>query len=154
MRIPTILILSLLLPVYGCSDDHDDHAHHTDHADHADHDGDDMHGDDHHGEPHPLGKLTAHGVTFEVVQLGHIEAGHEGSAELVFASGKERISTVRAWIGVESGEGSMKGSWGLEDENRMHGHIEVPDPIPAGSKLWIELDKDDKTETVSIAFHE
>jgi len=47
---------------------------------------------------------------------------------------------VRAWIGVESGQGSMKGRLTKETERIVHGHIEVPDPIPASSKCWIEIE--------------
>lgn len=115
--------------------------------------GEPMHDDDH-GDAHPLGKLTAHGVTFDVTQFGHIEAGEEGAIELTFANGDDRISTVRGWVGVESGEGSMKSMWQLEGDAGIHGHVDVPDPIPEGSKIWIELEKAGKTETVSVAYHQ
>lgn len=153
------LLLSLpllFLVACGGKEDHDrDNNHGQEGSNETKHDdgkdGDMGHGDDH-GDPHPLGKLTAHGRDFEVVQLGDIVAGKEGAVELAFKSGKERITTVRAWVGVESGEGSMKRKMDLEGTSEMHGHLEVPDPIPAGSKLWMSFDVDGKVETHGIAY--
>mgnify|MGYP003642435736 CR=1 FL=1 len=105
-----------------------------------------------HGEAQQLGKMKAHGREFAVVQMGDIHAGEEGAVELEFATGADRITTVRGWVGIESGEGSMKGKFELEGEKTMHGHIDVPSPIPAGSKLWLSFDVDGKVETHSIAY--
>jgi len=107
---------------------------------------------DGHGTPHALAKLTAFGREFSVVQMGDIHAGEEAAVELEFASGKDRLTTVRAWIGVESGEGSTKGKLDIEDTANMHGHLDVPDPIPAGSKLWLSFDHEDKQETYWVAY--
>jgi len=107
---------------------------------------------DDHGEHQELGDITVFGRTAKVTQLGHIEAGKEGAVEVAFATGKERVSTVRAWIGIETGVGSMKGKMGIDGELKLHGHIEVPDPIPADSKLWMTFELDGKKETVSAAY--
>ncbi|MFK7740271.1 MAG: hypothetical protein AB8H80_08100 [Planctomycetota bacterium] len=148
-KISVLTITALLLA--GCGE-HDLHEHGGDgDAGHANQKGEGM--ADEHGERHELGKGTAFGVTFDIVQFGEFEADHEPAVELIFASGKERITTARGWVGLESGVGSMKNSWHTEGETNIHGHIEVPDPMPAGSKLWVELQKGDKTETVSVDFH-
>ena len=105
-----------------------------------------------HGTSHQLGKLTAFDREFAVVQMGDVHAGEEGAFELEFASGKDRLTTVRAWVGIESGEGSTKAKFDLEDTANMHGHVDVPDPIPAGSKLWLSLELDGKQEVHSIAY--
>ena len=34
----------------------------------------------------------------------------------------------------------------------MHGHVEVPAPLQGGAALWIDLEVDGKTETVSVPF--
>ena len=65
---------------------------------------------------------------------------------------KERITTARGWIGVASGKGSMKSLWELDGETHLHGHVEVPATIPDGAMLWIDLEVDGATETVSIAY--
>lgn len=113
-------------------------------------------GDNHnmseHGEAQSLGEINVMDRTVKVVQLGKIEAGKEGAVELQFGTSDQRISTVRAWIGIESGIGSMKGKMEIEGDTGMHGHIEVPDPIPANSKLWLTFEADGDKKTVSVAY--
>lgn len=159
------LLLSLpvlLLVACGGKKEHDNDKGHGDagnaEANHEDDkDGDKSHeGADHdedgHGKSHPLGKMKAHGREFSIVQMGDIHAGEEGAVEIEFASGKDRIATTRAWVGIESGEGSTKAKLDLEGTTTLHGHLDVPSPIPAGSKLWFSFDIDDKVETYSIAY--
>lgn len=159
----TLLAFPLLILFAACgakeTKEHDNDGSHASHREgsEASHENDsdkEAHGDEHndHGKRQSLGKLTAFGRSFEVVQYGAVEAGAEAAFELEFASGKERIHTARAWIGIESGEGAMKAKMGIEGKTNMHGHIEVPKPIPADSKLWLELDVDGKVETLSAAF--
>jgi hypothetical protein len=108
---------------------------------------------DDHGTPHPLGNLTIGGHTFEVIQEGEVQAGHEAALDLKFPAGKALPGTVRAWIGVESGQGSMKGRLTKETERIVHGHIEVPKPIPEGSKVWIEIEENGEKLRGSLAWH-
>jgi hypothetical protein len=106
---------------------------------------------DGHGEAKPLGNLTIGKHTFEVIQKGNVEAGHEAAFDLKFPPGQTPLGTVRAWIGVESGEGSMKGKLTKEDATTVHGHVDVPKVIPAGSKVWIEIEEDGVTKKGSLA---
>lgn len=143
------ILLSLpLLLLVACDAKHD-HDHGKGSKPHAD----GGHEESGHGASHPLGKLTAFDREFSIVQMGEITAGEEGAIELEFASGKDRLTTVRAWIGVESGEGSAKAKLDLEGTANMHGHIDVPNPIPADSKLWFSFELDGKQQTHAIAFH-
>ena len=32
--------------------------------------------------------------------------------------------------------------------NRWHTHVEIPDPIPAGTKLWVEIEAEGGTKGV------
>jgi len=105
-----------------------------------------------HGARAALGQQTAFGRTFQIVQYGDVAPGEEAAFELEFASGQERITTARGWIGVASGKGSMKSLWELEGDANMHGHVEVPAALPEGGKLWIDLELDGETETVSVAY--
>jgi hypothetical protein len=108
--------------------------------------------DDHgHGTPKPLGSMTIGAHTFEVVQLGDVKAGEETFVDLKFAAGKPLPGTARAWIGVQSGEGSRKAKLGKDKDTTLHGHVDVPSPLPAGSALWIEIEEGGKTEAKSIA---
>jgi hypothetical protein len=105
-----------------------------------------------HGEEHPLGTLTIGAHTFELIQAGKIVAGDEGAIDLRFAAGKPLPGTVRAWVGVESAQGSMKAKLGKEGDRAIHGHIEVPKPLPAGSKIWIEIEENGQTQRGSAAW--
>ncbi|HIE71771.1 MAG TPA: hypothetical protein EYP98_17220, partial [Planctomycetes bacterium] len=62
---------------------------------------------DSHGTEHPLlkVKLKEFGRLIKITQLGEIEAGKEGAIMIAFNISAERISNVRAWIGIEGGSG-------------------------------------------------
>lgn len=105
-----------------------------------------------HGDRRPLGELTCAGHTFAVIQFGEMAPGHQGAIDLEWPAGVQRPPTVRAWIGVESGEGSMKSRLAKEGDRVVHGHIEVPKTPPAGSMLWIEIEDGDRQGRASIAF--
>lgn len=105
-----------------------------------------------HTERTGLGKLEIAGYAIDVFQLAKIDPGTEADFDLEFAAGVALPETVRGWIGVESGQGSMKARFGKETDTRMHGHPEVPDPIPPGSALWLEIEGVDATRRGSIAY--
>ena len=109
---------------------------------------------DSHGKEHPLlkVKLKEFGRLIKITQLGEIEAGKEGAIMIAFNMSADRISNVRAWIGIDSGIGSVKAKMEIEGDTKMHGHVEVPKPIPAKSKWWFTFEADGKTETISTAY--
>lgn len=109
------------------------------------------HTDDHHGGPViELGTSTF--GPFNVLatrDAGEIVAGKDAPIDVTVttsagaAPGTGTAVGVRFWIGTEDGRGSVKARAEIEDPaepNRWHTHAEVPNPIPAGSKLWIEID--------------
>jgi hypothetical protein len=56
-----------------------------------------------------------------------------------------KATSVRFWIGTQDAKGSVKAKAEIEDPkdpNRWHTHAEVPNPIPANSKLWFEIEDD------------
>ena len=121
-------------------DDHDGHEHKDGHEGHDDHDGhehEEGHDDHEHGEKHALGKSKAgsHDVTLAI--FGEIEAGHEAVVDIEI-EGEEHI-TVRAWVGVESGKGSLKAKLEGKDGD-YHGHLEVPAKLPDRSAIWVEIE--------------
>ena len=64
------------------------------------------------------------------------------------AGAAAKATAVRFWIGTEDAKGSVKAKAEIEnadEPNRWHVHAEVPNPIPAGAKLWVEIE-DDKGE--------
>ena len=69
-----------------------------------------------------------------------IEPGVEVEIDLEFPAGKALPPIVRGWIGTQDGVGSVKATFGAEGERGMHAHLDVPKPLPAGSKLWVEIE--------------
>ena len=105
-----------------------------------------------HGAEHALGDVALGEHKVQVVVLGDVEAGKEADFDVRFAAGSKRPETLRAWIGVESGQGSMKTRFANEGDTVMHGHVQVPSPIPEGSKVWIEIEAAAGTSKASVAF--
>lgn len=100
----------------------------------------DDHGGGGHGAMVSLGSIQLGGVAVEVEQEGSMEPGKELGVEITFAKDKPIGGTVRAWVGVESAAGSMKGKLMKEGDTALHGHLEVPKPLPEGSKIWFEVE--------------
>ncbi len=112
-----------------------------------------------HGHDHGPGEGHAQGEHGKVIELGEQEVGEfavnvtrdEGTIVAgkdapidvrVSAKGKVKVGSVRFWIGLQDGKGSVKAKGEIEDPkepNRWHAHAEIPNPIPAGSKLWVEI---------------
>lgn len=49
------------------------------------------------------------------------------------------FAAVREWVGPEDASGVMVIKTVVENDYQ-HGHVEIPDPIPADAKLWIEIE--------------
>lgn len=127
-------------------DAHKDHAGHKDDAHkedaHKDHK-DDAHGGHEHGGPaSPLGKVDIGGFTVAVDQMGAAKAGGEGDFHLKVTGGTGKVKSVRTWIGTEDAKGSSKTLAKAEGEGSFDASADIPDPIPADGKLWIEIETD------------
>ena len=94
--------------------------------------------DEHKGEKKDLGKKEIGGYTVQVAQVGDVKAGEE-AIFVITLSGGGKPKAVRGWVGVESGERSIK-SKAEDEEKEYHLHHEVSKPMPAKSMLWIELE--------------
>lgn len=117
------------------------------------------------GQDHPAGHAGEEGHAHAATALGEvkvgtytvkveaaaIESGKEAEIDLTFGDGVALPGTVRGWIGIESGVGSMKAKFGKEGATGMHSHVEVPKPLPAGSMLWLEIEGASGTSRGSIA---
>ena len=86
----------------------------------------------------PLGEQTVGGLQLTAMQDGQIQPGGEGAFDLKVAGPKPKA--VRFWVGVENGEGSVKARAEEESPGNWHTHVEVPDPLPPGSKFWAEIE--------------
>ena len=93
-------------------------------------------------EDHPnavdLGEKTVAGLRLKAKQDEPVKAGGEGAFDVLITGGKPKA--VRFWVGVENGEGSVKAKADEETTDNWHTHVEVPDPLPAGSKFWLEVE--------------
>lgn len=97
------------------------------------------HDDEHKGEKKHLGKKEIGGYTVQVAQVGDVKAGEEAVFVITLSGGSGKPKAIRGWVGVESGERSIKSK--AEDEKKeYHLHHEVSKPMPAKSMLWIEVE--------------
>jgi hypothetical protein len=81
---------------------------------------------------------------------GQIKPGEDAPIDIWLDGGLGNAAAVRFWIGTQDAKGSIKAKAAVED-GHWHTHGEVPDPIPADSKLWVEIEgKDGKNTVVSF----
>ncbi len=135
--------------------DHADHDHA--HGDGHDHDHADGHTHSHegghggmghsHGPTVELGEQVAGALTIKAARDGDVTPGGELPVDIWISGGTVRVNSVRFWVGIESGKGSVKAKAALETDN-WHNHAEVPSPLPEGSKLWVSVDLSDGTKSL------
>lgn len=122
----------------------------------------DAHGQEHspsgeHAAPKPghggaviaLGEQTIGSFTAKATRdEGQIVAGKDAPIDVTImptAGATTKAAAVRFWIGTQDAKGSVKAKAEIEDPkdpNRWHVHAEIPNPMPAGSKLWVEIEDD------------
>ncbi|MCG3127213.1 MAG: hypothetical protein CHACPFDD_02071 [Phycisphaerae bacterium] len=90
-----------------------------------------------------LGETTVDGMKVRASRdAGEIKAGGDAPVDIWVDGGLGSAAAVRFWIGIESAKGSLKAK--AEDENgHWHTHGQVPEPLPEGSKLWVEIEHKD-----------
>ena len=86
----------------------------------------------------PIGETTQAGLKLVATTDGPVKPGGEGAFDVVITGGKPKA--VRFWVGTEDGKGSVKAKAEEETADNWHTHVEVPDPMPAGSKFWAEVE--------------
>lgn len=141
-----LALLTLATWFAGCGDDHDHPHEPAKRETKAEGDGGHVH-----AEHTPLGAVDVDGYHVEVVRVAPVVPGELADFDLDFGKGA-RPETVRCWIGLETGIGSRKERFTKEGETVMHGHPEVPNPLPEGSALWIEIEVGGKPQRASIPF--
>jgi hypothetical protein len=114
-------------------------------ADPDDHDHDHAHGS--HGEVIALGSQTIAGWTVRAARdTGAIVAGKDAPIDVWLTGGSGKVAAVRFWIGTADAATSVKARASIEDPaqpNHWHTHAEIPDPMPADTKLWVEIEMED-----------
>lgn len=79
---------------------------------------------------------------------GQIVAGKDAPFDVTVtpvAGATTKAVAVRFWVGTQDAKGSVKAKAEIEnpqEPNRWHVHAEIPSPMPAGSKLWVEIEDD------------
>lgn len=99
----------------------------------------------------PIGEKTVGDLKLVATMDAPIKAsgGGEGAFDVVITGGKPKA--VRFWIGNESGDGSVKAKAEEETPDNWHTHAEVPEPLPPGSKFWVEVEPP-AGETFTVSF--
>lgn len=130
-------------------DGHDHGSHPAKPADgHAVGDGHD-HGDDHdHGPTIQLGEQSVGAFAVKASRDGGITPGSDAPIDAWVTGTQTKVAAVRFWIGTQDAKGSVKAKAELEKDN-WHTHVEVPKPLPDGSKLWVEVEDDKGEKTVA-----
>lgn len=128
----------------------DDHDHKPGEKDDHDHAKEGDKHDDHHGGPViELGTMTVNGMSLKASRdAGELKAGGDAPIDLWIDGGLGSAAAVRFWIGTEDAKGSLKAKAEVE-EGKWHTHTEVPDPLPAGSKLWVEVEGKDGKKSIA-----
>ena len=88
----------------------------------------------------PIGEKTISGLKLVATMDEPIKAagGGEGAFDVVLTGGKPKA--VRFWVGTEDAKGSIKAKAEEETTENWHTHAEVPNPLPPGSKFWVEVE--------------
>ena len=98
-----------------------------------------------HGATTALGEKTAGVYVIKASRDGDVTPGKDVPID-VWVTGAGKVAAVRFWIGTEDAKGSLKAKAELEKDN-WHTHAEVPNPLPVGSKLWVEIESDTGAKT-------
>ena len=121
----------------------DDHGH--DHGPSGEHAAKAGHG----GAIIALGEQTIGSFSAKATRdEGLIVAGKDAPFDVTItpaAGATTKAVAVRFWIGAQDAKGSVKAKAEIEnpqEPNRWHVHAEIPNPMPAGSKLWVEIEDD------------
>lgn len=144
-----IVLAGSLSALFACEDKKSPAPSGSGAAPHNDHDDHDHASESHGGTVIALGVATVGPFSATATRDGGpIVAGKDAAVDVTIspsAGSDAKPLAVRFWIGVEDAAGSVKARAEIEDPtepNRWHCHVEIPDPIPAEAKLWVEVETD------------
>ena len=95
-----------------------------------------------HGDMIAVGNVTLGTVVAKVEGAGIPAAGKEWHVTVDLPAGTAAPKAVRIWVGIESGRGSEKAKAEAEAAHPggYEAHVDVPNPLPEGSKIWISIE--------------
>ena len=79
-----------------------------------------------------IGPYAVQPMFEEEIKDGHYNIKVEGAP----------FKAVRMWVGQED-PGDVMVVKAMLENDYQHGHIEIPDPVPADLKLWIEIEDEE-----------
>jgi len=98
----------------------------------------------HHGPSVALGTTDIGGLTVRAARdEAHLHAGDEAAIDVWVENDHESVIAVRFWVGTEDAKGSLKAKAEIENldmPNHWHTHAVIPNPMPEGTKLWVEIE--------------
>ena len=99
-----------------------------------------------------LGSAQIGGYSVKVTQESDYKPGGKTKFFIKPTGGQGEPTAVRAWVGTESGEGSLKTKAGFDAaDNDYDAVVEVPATPPADAKLWVEIESGGKREKSAFA---
>ncbi len=143
----SIFTLTFFLTLIGCGQE--DHTQPKPKTEQGNSNASQAHTAGHGGAVIQLGSTTI--GSFNVMATrdkGLIVAGKDAPIDVTVtpvAGSTKKVVAVRFWIGTKDGVGSVKAKADIEnpaEPNRWHTHADVPNPIPSGSQLWVEIESD------------
>lgn len=105
----------------------------------------------HGGESIEIGTVTIDGVSVRAARdAGELRPGGDVPIDVWIDGGLGSAAIVRFWIGTEDPRRFVRAKAEVED-GKWHTHVEIADPLPAGSKLWVEIElRDGRRHVVSF----
>lgn len=160
----SLVSLALLSPACGHGHSHDADGHEHGEGSHAHDEGDEDaggHGDEHDGDAHDedehveesLGWVRIGSFKVQLAQgHGPVAAGKEAHLVVKLPYSDDGETQVRAWIGTDDRLASYvgKGEYAAEHDD-YDVHATAPDPLPADTRWWIELERPDGTKLLGSA---
>ena len=103
---------------------------------------------------HLLGTTQMGAYSVKVTQDSDYKPGGKTKYMIKPSGGQGEPTAVRAWVGNESGEGSLKAKAGYDAaDGDYDAFVEVPANPAADAKLWIEIEAGGKKEKASFPAH-
>lgn len=104
----------------------------------------------HHGPAIELGEAQVDKFTVRASRdEAEIKPGGDAPVDVWINGGTgEGVVAVRFWIGTQDASGSVKAKADIES-GKWHTHVELPSPMPADSKLWVEIEESGGKKSVA-----
>lgn len=96
-----------------------------------------------------LGSTAIGSYSVASKQIGEVAPGSTATFEIYLSGRSEPPKAVRAWVGDESAKGSVKAK-AVKTPDYFDADVEVPEPLPERSALWVEVETDAGKEKSSF----